>query len=381
MTTDLDVLDITRRLIAMNTINPPGSEQKCAEFVGDILSQHGFDVRFHQFGEGRTNLVATLGKASAGTPLCFTGHLDTVPLGQVPWKQDPFGGKIIGGRLYGRGSSDMKAGVAAFVTAVCGLAGQLGDTRGVALVITGGEETGCEGASALVRDGILGTAGAIVVGEPTANVPMAGHKGALWLEAVTMGVTAHGSMPHLGVNAIYKAARVVSKLEDYCFNLGGHEAMGGATLNVGTISGGRNVNSVPDRVEIGIDIRTVPNHDHVAIADNISSYLGNEVALTPMVDLPSVWTDPDDPWLTQVQEIVDGIRHIDKPLKGASYFTDASVLRQSFGNIPTVILGPGEPSLAHQTDEYCNVEKIQESVEIYRRLTMRWCGLEPVIQR
>ena len=99
---------------------------------------------------------------------------------------------------------------------------------------------------------------------------------------------------------------------------------------------------------MAFDIRTLPNHDHVAIKNDISSYLGNEVALTSLVNLPSVWTDPDDPWLTQVREIIDDIRKVDKPLKGASYFTDASMLRRSFGDISIVILGPGEPSLAHR---------------------------------
>jgi hypothetical protein len=100
-----------------------------------------------------------------------------------------------------------------------------------------------------------GQAGALVVAEPTTNRPLCGHKGALWLKATTRGVTAHGSMPDKGVNAIYAAARAVGRLEAFDFNVARHPVMGAPTLNVGTLHGGLNLNSVPDRAEIGIDIR------------------------------------------------------------------------------------------------------------------------------
>src|SRR6185437_16938244 len=117
----------------------------------------------------------------------------------------PFGGEIVDGRLYGRGASDMKSGVAAFVAAAIAEAGRLADGSGVKLVVTAGEETGCEGAASLAASGRLGAAGALVVGEPTANQLFVGHKGALWLKAATAGATAHGSMPEQGDNAVYKA--------------------------------------------------------------------------------------------------------------------------------------------------------------------------------
>ena len=122
------------------------------------------------------------------------------------------------------------------------------NTPGVLLVITAGEETGCTGADALVSERPpLGKVGALVVAEPTGNKPLVGHKGALWLEAETKGVTAHGSMPEKGVNAVYKAARAVAALQEFDFNVARHDVLGGATLNVGTIHGGLNINSVPDR--------------------------------------------------------------------------------------------------------------------------------------
>ena len=235
---------------------------------GGIAGGGGFAVELVPFGEGRAQLLARIGGQADRLPLGFTGHLDTVPLGAPPWSVDPFAGDIKDGKLYGRGSSDMKSGVAAFVAACITQAGRLAATPGVLLVITAGEETGCTGAAALAAtDGAIGAVGALVVAEPTGNKPLVGHKGALWLEAETKGITAHGSMPEKGVNAIYKAARAVAALEVFDFNVARHDVLGGPTLNVGTIQGGINMDSVPDRAAIGIDIRTIPALDHARVRD------------------------------------------------------------------------------------------------------------------
>lgn len=376
MTDAPDVVELTRRLIAFDTINPPGGERACAEYLADLLSRHGFAIDLHAFGDGRANLVARLGRAGGEDgppPLCFTGHIDTVPLGAQPWTRDPFAGEIADGRLYGRGSSDMKSGVAAFVVACIHEAERLRDGPGVELVITAGEETGCDGAAALAREGRLGRAGAMVVAEPSANYPFVGHKGALWLKALASGVTAHGSMPERGVNAVYKAARVVGRLEDFDFNIARHPVLGKPTLNVGTVHGGMNVNSVPDRCEVGVDIRTIPGVDHARLREQLTGYMGEEVdEVDVMVDVEGVWTDPALPWAARACAIAAGVTGEAIEPRTATYFTDASVLTPAYGGIPTLILGPGEPAMAHQTDEYCVVERLPQAVEIYRALITDW---------
>jgi succinyl-diaminopimelate desuccinylase len=241
------------------------------------------------------------------------------------------------------------------------------------LVITAGEETGCEGAFHLYRDGVLGRAGAVVVGEPTSNYPFVGHKGALWLRARTRGVTAHGSMPEKGVNAVYKAAHALDKLEAFRFSSPPHGLMGQATLNVGTIHGGLNINSVPDLAEIGIDIRTVPTVDHPELIRILARALGPDVELEALMDLEAVYTDPEDPWMQSVFDVMGPILG-EKPVpRVATYFTDAAALNQAYENPPTVILGPGEPQMAHQTDEYCVAERVEASVAAYEEIIRRWC--------
>jgi succinyl-diaminopimelate desuccinylase len=369
-------LELTQRLIRFKTVNPPGDERACTQHVGHLLEDAGFAISYHEFAERRTSLVARIGGNGDKPPLCFTGHLDTVPLGAAPWASDPFAAETASGRLYGRGSSDMKSGVAAIVITMLELAPKLQRSPGVVLVITAAEETGSEGALHLAGLGqVLGRAGAMVVAEPTANYPYVGHKGTLWLKGCTRGVTAHGSMPKRGVNAIYKAARAVGKLEHFDFKAKRHAVLGAPTLNVGTIHGGMNINSVPDRTEIGIDLRTIPGQDHAALCAELQSYLGDEVELSATVDVGSLWTDPDDSWVQQVFSIMAPLLGETLEPRSASYFTDGATLAPAYGRPPTVILGPGEPALAHQTDEYCVIERIAQAIEANLLITKAWCGL------
>jgi succinyl-diaminopimelate desuccinylase len=270
----------------------------------------------------------------------------------------------------------MKGGVAAMVMAALRIAKMQRQTGGIVLIITAGEETGSEGAHHLVTLGdMLGEVGAIVVGEPTANYPVVDHKGSLWLEAKTSGVTAHGSMPDQGVNAIYKAVEVIAKLQKYDFSVLPHPLLGGPTINVGTILGGLNINSVPDQTTTGIDIRTIPGLSHREVFQNLQSHLGADVELQRIVDVESVATDPEQEWVQQVFQIMEPFLKERPVPRGVTYFTDASFLTPAFGNAPTIILGPGEPTQAHKTDEFCYTHKIKEAAEAYYEIAKDWCEL------
>ncbi|HXF17227.1 MAG TPA: M20 family metallopeptidase [Burkholderiales bacterium] len=376
MSAQLNVIELTRQLVRMNTVNPPGQEEQCARHLGSLLEKNGFHTRYHDLAPGRASLVATIGGRADKAPLCFTGHIDTVPLGAAKWNMDPFGADTESGKLYGRGTSDMKCGVAAFVVASLNLAPSLERSPGLVLVITAGEETGCEGAFHLAHQtGALGRAGAVVVGEPSSNYPFVGHRGAFWLNARTRGVTAHGSMPEKGDNAVFKAARAVAVLEKFRFKNPPHPLMGQATLNVGTIRGGLNINSVPDEAVIGIDIRTIPNVTHAALKAELMRQLGNEVELETLLDLESVFTEPTNPWIQEVFVVMRSILGRACEPRVATYFTDAAALNIAYNLPPTVILGPGEAQMAHQTNEYCVIDRVTEAVAAYEEIARRWCAI------
>jgi succinyl-diaminopimelate desuccinylase len=371
-----DAIALTRSLLRFDTVNPPGQERDCARHIGAQLEAWGFRADYHEFEDARTSVVARAGGIESKPPLCLTGHIDTVPLGVAAWSRDPFAGESEGDRLYGRGSSDMKAGVAAILLAARNLAKKLPGTPGVVLVLTAAEEGGCIGSRHLAElPQLLGKAGAMIVGEPTSNYPCVGHKGSLKFYARFRGVSAHGSMPELGVNAIYKAVRAVSRLESFDFGQPAHPVMGKPTMNVGTFEGGNTVNSVPDAASFGVDIRTVPGMDHAALRAKLQATLGNEAELEVFSDMNAVWTEPEQDWVQRVFEITGRTLGVKPEPRAQTYNTDAGNLLRVYKGAPTVVLGPGEPQLAHQTDEYCSMERIRQSVAIYEELIRDWCSI------
>jgi succinyl-diaminopimelate desuccinylase len=369
-----DAVSLTRTLLGFDTVNPPGRERDCAHMAAQRLEDAGFSVEFFEYEQGRTSVVARIGGSDTKPPLCLTGHLDVVPLGTRKWTKDPFSGETDGDKLFGRGTSDMKAGVAGIITAAISLSKKLRNTPGIVLVLTAAEEGGCVGSARLAElPKLMGKAGAIVVGEPTSNYPMVGHKGSIKFHAHFRGVSAHGSMPQLGVNAIYKAAKAIASLEAFQFGVPAHPVMGGPTLNVGTMSGGSGVNLVPDAASIGVDIRTVPGMDHQALLSKLKPLLG-DAELDIFSNLNAVWTEPEKAWMQKVFELCQPIIQEKMEARTAPYMTDAANLLKVYAGAPVVVLGPGEAAMAHQTDEYCRMERIGQSVAIYEALIRDWCG-------
>ncbi|HYY05718.1 MAG TPA: M20 family metallopeptidase [Candidatus Limnocylindria bacterium] len=370
------VVELTRELVRTETINPPGDEGRAADLLAARLEAAGLDVHAFELAPGRASLVARWSGRSDAPALCLTGHLDTVPLGGAGWARDPLGGEIDGDRLYGRGASDMKGGTAAIVVAAELLAALGRPRAGLELVLCAGEETGCEGALRLAQtDGALGHAGAVLVAEPTTNYPCVAHKGVVWLDAVAEGRTAHGSMPHLGSNAIQKLARAITRLDGFRFDAPEHELLGEPTLNVGTISGGININSVPDRACAGLDVRTVPGLGADEVGAQLEAATGRDVRLLPRLALDPIDTDPSDPWVRDVFEIMTPLCGEAPVPRGLAYFTDAAALVPAYGTPPTIICGPGDADQAHRTDESCSIAALQAAADGVFEIARRWCGL------
>ena len=370
-----EVVELTRELVRTETINPPGHESRLARILGVRLEAAGLEVTTHSIEEGRDSLVARWPGTGDRPALCLTGHLDTVPLGREPWEHDALDAELDGDRLHGRGSSDMKGGLAAIVTAAERIAATGRGEAGLELALCAGEETGCEGARALVEAGALDEAGAVLVAEPTSNYPCLAHKGVVWIDASTSGRASHGSMPHLGENAVFKLVPAIAALDG--FELGGpeHELLGAPTLSVGTIAGGVNINSVPDWATAAIDVRTTPGLAGDEVAARISRVAGGDVRLEQRVDLPPVATDPGDPWVAEVFDVMEPLIDERPEPRGLAYFTDASALTPAYGTPPTVICGPGDADQAHQTNESCSVELLEAAAEGFFEIARRWCRL------
>ena len=369
----MNVVSLTQKLLSFNTINPPGNEAGIARFAGKILQDNGFIVTYHDFGENRLHLIAEMGLSSKKAPLVLSGHFDTVPLGNRKWSVDPFDGTVKDGKIWGRGSSDMKGGLAVMIIAsVEAFSGQTPE-GGIRIIFTAGEELGCQGISGLAADNLIpGEASAVIVGEPTGNIPASGHKGAIYLNATATGKTAHSSMPELGENAIYKAAAAILRIKDIDFNAERDQLLGNPTVNVGKISGGMNLNSVPDHAEFTVDIRTTTKVSHEMVLKKIAEAAGDQIAFEKLVDLEPVFTPEEDPFIQIVYEACSIEMQAPGFPKALPYLTDGAVLQKAYKGAPVVILGPGESGQAHQTDEYCDIARLEKSVNIYKNIILNW---------
>ena len=354
-----DPIALTAELIGIDTSN--GAEDGCTGPLARQLQHAGLDVTMVESEPGRTNLVATW---RGGGGLVLSAHVDTVPFTAAEWTYPPLSGEVVGDRIYGRGASDMKGGLAAMVVAACQAAGEGGPP--FTLLVTIGEELGCQGADDVVGRGVLGESSVFVIGESTGNALRFGHKGATWLRLTCRGRAAHGSQPELGTNAVVQMMRVI---QGVCagFDFPAHEQLGKATVNVGTFAGGVQPNIVPDLATAELDFRTVPGVDGSEIRMFVQDHQP-DVLLDELLDLSYVWTDPISSLSRQLRQTVASVTgEADTEPAGVPYFTDGSLLRRVPGS-HVYICGPGDPSEPHTANESCSIAGIHEAQAIYRRL-------------
>jgi succinyl-diaminopimelate desuccinylase len=237
LVTGSDAIEFLKQMVRIPSVNPPGNEYPAAVQVKRLLDKHGIMNKFVYLDEGRASLVASWHGESSDLNrkvLAFSGHLDVVPPGKLPWKYDPFSAHEEDGRIFGRGTSDMKGGLVAVVFAVIELkqAGIAlpGDIK---LLLTAGEEVHALGARQLTDLGHVHDVSALVIAEPTRDEVVVAHKGALWIEVTSRGKTAHGATPYLGVNAIVNMHYVIHALLDQMqFGDIRHDLLGAPTYNI-----------------------------------------------------------------------------------------------------------------------------------------------------
>src|SRR5699024_9646595 len=282
------------------------------------------------------------------------------------WKVDPFSGGVSDGKIYGRGSCDMKSGVAGLIEAMINIK-ESGETPEASIIFVGtaGEEVDCIGAKKIVEERSIEQAGAMVIAEPSNNRVYNTHKGVLWIEIIIYGKTAHGSAPSEGVNAINHAMEVLRRLKSIkLFKNIKHDLLGRPTLNISMIEGGVQTNVVPDQCRITIDVRTVPGIENEKVLEEFKAVLQiaeREIKqfrsqLNILHNLPYFYCPKHDKFLKLTLDLNKKVTGIKEKEKGANYYTEGSVYYPVLG-IPIIIYGPGDEQLAHQSNEYVAVEK------------------------
>jgi acetylornithine deacetylase len=378
----VNTIQLLRDMIAIPSVNPMTTnssapvERAMGNFIETILTRAGIDCERQQVAEGRDNVVGIVHGNSGSAGVMLNSHMDTVPIDNMAIS--PFDPTIKNGHIYGRGSCDAKASIAAMLTAVINYAQQSDRPATAVFAAMVDDEFSFSGSWKLIEK--QWPVSACVIGEPTRLRRVIAHKGIVRWHISVEGLSAHGATPELGRNAVYDAARVTLALEEFARELSKkepHHLLGQTTLNVGRISGGHAVNIVNDRCELESEMRLLPNTDGKRLLEECLAFVrarvGPEVRLTfaePFLLDPAMET-PDDALIVtslgdaRQEEVGDA-----GALEGASYGTDGSKLARA--GIQTVICGPGDIAQAHTDSEFVEIEQVECAARVYENLLSNW---------
>jgi acetylornithine deacetylase len=354
-----ETIKLLRDLIKIDSVNPslvPGGagESDIAQSVEAYMRRNGMDVESEEVAPGRHNVVGVLEGREPGKTLMFCGHLDTVGVEGMDHPFDPVERE---GKIYGRGSGDMKGGVAAMLEAARILAANGGWTKG-RLIVAGvaDEEYASIGAEALVKKW---KADGAIVTEPTGLIVAMGHKGFSWVEIVTEGRAAHGSRPLEGRDAILRMGRVLRKLEELNTKLQSgtpHPLLGCPSLHASLVEGGRELSTYPDKCVLKMERRNITGEQSGIALTEVESILESLRSEDPefsataklLFDRLPYTTPPDNSLPAMLEAAVTSTGHMTSRA-GMTYWTDAAVLGQA--GIPSLIFGPGGSGY-HGLEEY-----------------------------
>jgi succinyl-diaminopimelate desuccinylase len=372
-TMDEEVVELCSRLVSIPSFNPPGNELEIATFVHSYLQQAGLQSELIFHTPQRASILAGLAGRKIKKSLLFSAHMDTVPVGAEQWEHPPYQAQLSEGKIWGRGTADMKGGLAAIMVAARVIAASKIPLAGdLVLALSAGEEVNMLGANAMANRPELQNLQGMLVAEPTSNDLIIAEKGILWLVITTTGKTAHGSMPEYGRNAVRMMLTLINELDRLDFPFEEHPLLGKFSASLNTIHGGIQTNIVPDQCQISIDMRTVPGQVHTQIIQKIQALIDTlhardadfSAAISITQDGAALATDPNDPLVSTLQNIMARVTGQTPTPKGVRYFTDAAIYA-SHVPAPLVICGPGPTEMAHQPDEYVEVEKLKQAARIY----------------
>jgi acetylornithine deacetylase/succinyl-diaminopimelate desuccinylase family protein len=372
-----EVVGLTSALVAIDTCNPPGNERPIAGLVRAALERWRPAWTEIEPLPGRLSLVARLphpdGPAHRPT-LIINGHLDVVPVTTSAWSRDPFDPQIEGGRLYGRGTADMKGGIAAAICALAVLerAGRTPACDVVFHLVADEERGGRYGTRVLLDRGLI-QGDACLVPEPTDLQLCVAERGLMQAILTVRGRPGHGSRPREAVSAIEHAAQLVLALHAADFGDPEHPLLGRPTANVGTINGGDTFNTVAESCVIGLDRRVLPG----ATAASTEAEIRRRVATAGVEDLryelevdtfgEASEMPAGDPWVKLVGAAIERATGVQPGIIGMSFTTDARFLRNQ-ARIPTVVCGPGLVAQAHGNDEFVAVDRLVDATVAYAEL-------------
>lgn len=367
-----NVIELTQQLVRIPSVNPDGDpgtsatgESQCAAFVAEFLQSIGASAVLEEVLPGRPNVIGRFPTDRPGKPkVLFAPHTDTVGVGGMTI--DPFGGELREGKVWGRGASDTKGPMASMLWALREMGDQIAGLPVEVHFVGFMSEESSQLGSRHFAEHHRGYALALI-GEPTSLQTVHKHKGCLWADVITQGVSVHGATPELGVNAITKMSKLIDALDtefrELLVEVGGvDETLQHSTLNISMINGGTRSNIVPNRCTLRLDIRTTPQlHAHIGALKLLTEFIHRhdpEAEVAMFSDAPPLNTPGDSPF---VQKLVD----CGANLTGAPWFCDAAYLAEA--GMPAIAIGPGSIAQAHTKDEWIATDDLQAGVAFFQR--------------
>ncbi|MBK5261541.1 MAG: M20 family metallopeptidase [Peptostreptococcaceae bacterium] len=381
-----EIIEIAKDLIAIEGHkDAKDKESKVVQYIQNLLEKENISVEIKEITEKRANIYGKIEGDNKATHLMFNGHTDTVP--GFTMNYEPFKPFIKSGKIYGRGSADMKGGIAAMLAAMLAVKREgLNLNRTVMFAGVIDEEECSKGTEQMIKDKV--SSKYVVIGEPTSLRVCIAHKGMEWIEVRFKGKATHGSRPQEGINAIYMASEfckfIYNELETK-IQKKEFELLGSGSINVGRIMGGDDPNIVPDTCIVQIDRRWLPNETLEGIHKEIEEYanlaaqrFGGTYSINAMRDsTASMINKPfsisaNDELVRNSLEIVAEVIKQELPPRDFPGWSDAGLL-SNHTDAKCIIIGPGHINQAHANDEFCFTDEIIKASEIYYKLIINMC--------
>ena len=365
------IIETLKKLININTINPPGNERTLAEYIKSLLDEIGIYSKVHLLEKNRANVIGVLGNNDNGPILVLNGHLDTVPVTGM-WDCDPFGGEVIGSKLYGLGSVDMKGAIAAMIGAVKKIKESQDNLKGMlVLSFVADEEKNNSGTIDFLKR--FKKINYTVIGEPTNLNLVISNRGVLRLKIFTHGISGHCSSPESGINAIYKMIGVIEKLREntHIVDSRNNNYLSKPSISINMIKGGTAENIIPDICEIVLDRRLTYTEDKNEVEREIVDILENfkkedkefKYSYKKIAEMDSWKIDEDSKFLKYCKKAYINCFSGNPILKDLGATSEASLFAEK--GIETIIFGPGDIKMAHSKNEYVKAEQVLEAARYY----------------
>lgn len=385
-------IDILKKLVAIPSVNE--HELDVANYLAELLAQYEIEAQVVPVGKSRANLIAEIG---TGKPvIAATGHMDVVAPGNLAdWETDPFLLTQKDGKLYGRGASDMKSGLAALIITMIEMKAQNKPTKGkLRLLATLGEEVGEEGSQIFFEKGYMQDVDALLVAEPSGYQIAYAQKGSMDIKVTSKGAASHSSMPNFGYNALDPLISILAAVNEQfrAVDIPVNTILGNVTVNTDILTGGVQVNSLPEYAEAQINVRTIPEFNGKDVINKLEDIIKTEVQKTNqnydknvakllpialkqadinyevIMDEPAVISTKENKLIQLAQTI--GAKYAGEkiPVIASPGITDASnLMRDKNDQVPFIVFGPGNTT-SHMANEYVEQKMYLDFIELYIQL-------------